>query len=355
MRLINYLKKKQQLLSEETPFNLIPGPANYIQGENLISKAGKYCCFLGKSAIIICDNLIYKKYYSVLEESLRKSGILCGIFIFSGECCLEEVEQICSFAREKAHDFVIGMGGGKTLDTAKLTSKKMQSPLALIATSAATCSAFTNVAIVYSKQGVYKDIVDIGKCADLTLVDETAMKDGPRELLIAGIGDSFAKYYEAKLAFSFKIITKDIFSRMGLMAAGDMMKVIKNSKKTNEIIAANIVLNGFVSTIGRESCSEVFAHAFTNGLSIVPESRKVLHGYLAALGVVFQQKLLKLPFKDKAFYKKCKLPLKFKDLKFKPDESNISRIANLIMNDDIVKYLYPDIKIERIIKALKSL
>jgi glycerol dehydrogenase len=351
MKWIEYLKKKKLSLEEYGSFSLKVGPSIYIQEKNLLPKVGYYCKGIGEFAGIICDENIYKKFCKDLSSSFKSL-----VFIFSGECCLEEINKIIENIKKANVDFIFGMGGGKTLDTAKLVGFKLNLPVVAFATSASTCSAWTNVSVLYSKDGIYKDIINLKKSPDLTLVDEDIIIDAPKELLLSGIGDSFAKYYEARLVYESGMFKEDVFAKIGIFIADEMYKIIKEkNSELKEIIYANIALCGLVSTIGRESCSALLAHSFVNALSIIPQARKVLHGYLASLGVVFQFKFLNKDFPELQAYKELGLPLSFKDINICLKEKDIEEVSKLILEDETVCNFYPDLNLNKIVNVLKQL
>lgn len=340
MRWNTYLRQKKKIFNDEESLKLSPGPLSYIQQENLLEKSGFYCKSVGEAALVIMDNNLFKKFYKVLNKSLKENRIRAEYFIFSGECCIEEVNKIVNKARKDKVNFVIGCGGGKVLDTTKIAGHELNLPCVMIATSASTCAAWTNIAVVYSKEGIYKEIITFKNASCLTLVDLSVIKDAPRELLLSGIGDSFAKYYEAKLVFNSDMVGKDTLSEVGISIAEKMYEVLKCKNVSNfkEIVTVNIVLSGMVSTIGKDACGALFAHAFVNATSCLVNLRKILHGYLAALGVVFTFNFLNKEFPDVSRYKELGLPLSFKDININLNDKELKRLAGLIIEDEAVKY-----------------
>ncbi|TGD17283.1 glycerol dehydrogenase, partial [Salmonella enterica subsp. enterica serovar Poona] len=72
------------------------------------------------------------------EETLRKSltdaGLSVEIAPFSGECSQNEIDRLRAVAEKRQCGAVLGIGGGKTLDTAKALAHLRNVPVALAPT-----------------------------------------------------------------------------------------------------------------------------------------------------------------------------------------------------------------------------
>jgi glycerol dehydrogenase len=66
---------------------------------------------------------------------------------------------------------VIGVGGGKALDTAKITAFNIGARIATVPTIASTDSPTSSIGVIYSAEGVYDRVVRCGRNPDITLVD----------------------------------------------------------------------------------------------------------------------------------------------------------------------------------------
>lgn len=93
---------------------------------------------------------------------------------------------------------VIGVGGGKILIQQKAVAYYVNSPVIVCPTIAATdapCSALT---VVYTDDGVFEEYLWLPANPNLVLVDTDIIAKAPARLLVSGMGDALATYFEAK-------------------------------------------------------------------------------------------------------------------------------------------------------------
>ncbi len=192
--------------------DLFLAPGRYIQERGISKKIGELIFPLGKRPLFLADELVYSKVVKTLLESLGGTNLKGRFEEFRGECCAEEIERIIALAKDKDIDVMVGCGGEKALDTAKAASVKLRLPIITIPTSAATCSAWSFIAPLYSKEGVYLKSLNLERNPNLALIDPEIIAQAPVRLLSAGMVDAQAKWYEAKI--STQGIKKDLATQV---------------------------------------------------------------------------------------------------------------------------------------------
>lgn len=96
-------------------------PARIVTGRGAILEAASYIDGFGKKALIVCDQVMERigKVKSI-TQALSKKGIAHAVFHdFTGEPDTAMVEAALSVYRKEGCDFLIGIGGGSTLDIMK--------------------------------------------------------------------------------------------------------------------------------------------------------------------------------------------------------------------------------------------
>ena len=134
--------------------------------------------------------------------SLEDTSLACEWTTYGVDCCETELERLRDAARDFAATTIVGVGGGKALDTAKLIAHQLQLPVVTIPTSAATCAAWTALSNVYSDTGAFQYDVPLDRAPDLLILDYEFVRQAPLHTLKAGIGDALAKWYEASVSSS---------------------------------------------------------------------------------------------------------------------------------------------------------
>ena len=127
-----------------------------------------------------------KNLISVLEKNEFKITRVK----FGGEASVQEIDRLAEEARRASVDFVIALGGGKTIDTSKAIANLLRVPLAVMSTTASTDAPCSALSVLYTPQGTFESYRFYQWNPNLVLVDTSVVINAPPRMLAAGIGDA---------------------------------------------------------------------------------------------------------------------------------------------------------------------
>jgi glycerol dehydrogenase-like iron-containing ADH family enzyme len=279
-------------------YSLTIAPACVLRGENAIAESINSIAHFGNRPLIVggSNSLVAAKPF--LQPILQQQQLQSAEAAYGKDCSEISLEHLREEVANHKADFIIGVGGGKALDAAKLLAHQCQIPIVTIPTSAATCAAWTALSNIYSEQGAFQYDVTLARCPDLLILDYGLIQTASQRTLVAGIGDAIAKWYEASVssghseqtliisAVQQARILRDILFQKSAIALKE-----PGSETWKEVIDATVLLAGVIGGIGGAQCRTVAAHAVHNGLTHLLASHGTLHGEKVAYGILVQLRL----------------------------------------------------------------
>lgn len=277
---------------------LVISPARVLRGENCLANSGKEIAQLGVKPLIIGGNQTIELIKPYLEPILKQESLTSQYASYAPDCAESTLIRLKETAQEHQADLILGVGGGKALDTAKLLADQCGLPIVTIPTSGATCAGWTALSNVYSEPGAFQYDVTLSHCPELLILDYGLVRTAPQRTLVAGIGDAIAKWYEASVssgessatllisAVQQARILRDILFQKSAIALKQ-----PDSNEWREVVDATVLLAGVIGGIGGADCRTVAAHAVHNGLTHLLAAHDVLHGEKVAYGILVQLRL----------------------------------------------------------------
>jgi glycerol dehydrogenase len=251
-------------------------------------------------ALIIAGRSAIRLLTDVWTTSFREASIAHAVHPFGGECSLAEIERVKAAARQHQAQVLVGAGGGKVLDTARAAAADLDLPVVncpTVASSDAPCSALS---VIYTDEGVFQEYRFYRKNPDLVLVDTSVIAQGPPRLLVAGMGDALATWFEAKTCVEGHVknmrggastqsalaLAKLCYETL-LADGAEALRAVKTQVVTpalERLVEANTLLSG----LGFESSGLAAAHAVHNGLTAAHGTHAFFHGEKVAYGLLVQ-------------------------------------------------------------------
>lgn len=271
-------------------------PGKYIQGEKALEQLAHWVNLLGKNGLILASRTVREKILAKYGKDLSANSIC--IEPFQGECCENELNRLSHIISRKQVGVIVGMGGGKTIDTAKIAADRAQIPVIIVPTIASTDAPCSGCAVLYSEKGVFDSTHYQKMNPQVVLVDTTIIAEAPTRFLISGMGDALATWFEARSCDRTQSmnecggystmtglnLAKLCYDTLLMYGAAAKIACEKHivTPALNHIIEANILLSG----IGFESSGLAAAHSIHNGLTALEETRRFYHGEKVAFGVL---------------------------------------------------------------------
>lgn len=327
-------------------------PAKYVQGKNAIQRIGEYVKDIGNQAIVIADENVWEIAANDVVKNLKEESIEVEEVVFNGEASKAEMERISKIADESNSTVVVGVGGGKTLDTAKAVSDEVKGQTVIVPTTASTDAPTSALSVVYSDDGVFEGYRFYDKNPDLVIVDTKIVAGAPKRFLASGIADALATWVEARSVIENKgkTMAGGITTIAGQAIAEKCEETLFNyaelayeSVKAKAVTPAleNVVeANTLLSGLGFESGGLGAAHAIHNGFTALEgEIHHLTHGEKVAFGTLVQLALEERSKEEIERYIKLyialDLPVTLEDIKLKDaTREDIMKVAEAATVDE---------------------
>ena len=174
---------------------------SYSIGDHIYDKIGPVCESYGKTVLLIGGRRALKAAEEKIRTYVAKTNLeIIGVELYGSDCTYETVEKLRQLPVYHKADMVFGVGGGKALDTVKCLCITDDKPVFTFPTIASNCAACTSVSIMYNEDGTFLKPNFFVRPAMHAFIDTEIIAKAPAQYMWAGIGDTYAKYYEATIS-----------------------------------------------------------------------------------------------------------------------------------------------------------
>lgn len=259
-----------------------------IMGENSLSESGKQLSKLGTKALIITGKNItklgiLKKLTDVLDENMISYSVYNNI---TGEPTDEMIKESVTFYKKEECNFIIGIGGGSPLDSAKACAamskldgeisdylkKEIETdipPLVLIPTTAGTGSEVTKFTIITdTKTDVKMLLKGNSLLPTLSIVDPTLSYSSSKNITAATGIDALTHAIEA-------YTSKKATPLTDVLALSAIKRIFK------------YLLRAYNDGDDKKARNEIAIAAYEAGICINNSSVTVVHGMSRPIGALF--------------------------------------------------------------------
>lgn len=323
-------------------------PGRYIQGPNELDNLPKYTSKFGDSVFAIIDQFFFESFTERIEKLYEVAGGSFKSTIFNSEVSEEQISATSKMAKTVQPSVIIGIGGGKTLDTAKAVADDLHLPVIIVPTSASTDAPTSALSVIYLPTGEHSHARHYIKSPDIVLVDSKIIADAPVRFLISGMGDALATVFEAKannasdsanyIAGESGQFRRTKTAMVVAQACYDMLienglkaKIAAENHLVTEALETIIEVNTLMSGLGFENTGCAAAHSICEGITVVPGAGKMLHGEQVAFGVICEliaeNATIEVIDEVITFCLSIGLPVTLEDVKVEPTRENVRIIA----------------------------
>lgn len=282
--------------------NVRIGAGKFLLGSGAIESLCPEIIRLGGKPFFIGGPTSLEKIRDIVLPSLDAHGIKAVFKQHSGQCSRNWAHRYAREAQELGCNVIVGVGGGKCIDLAKLTTTMYDVPIITVPTSVATCVASSVLCVIYTDEGKPDGSVMRTREIECVIADTDIIAQAPKRLLCAGIFDSIAKYPEVMhkrtnanwdecdtLKYISIVNSKAIYDFL----TGVMEEVLEKgaaSSRFQDVVLTNLLHTSSVSGYSFGGGQQAIAHSlyYYMRMRFTKNAFSSLHGEIVAVGILVQ-------------------------------------------------------------------
>ena len=271
-------------------------PGCYLQGKNILRDFGGISELENKRVFILATNTAVK---NIIPENLPSWEKICNVEYekFGGKCTWDEIDRISKLTKDKKYDFVMGIGGGKAIDTARVVAYRLGVKYIAVPTIAGTDAPTASACVVYDNEGAVVDYFTTSN-PDYVLVDTRIIAEAPVRFLVSGMGDALATWFEAETCdrsyfrnicggFNLRaIMSLAKLCYQTLLEFGTAAKISCENNVVSPALEYIVEANTLLSGLGFESGGLSTPHGIHDCLCNLEGTHNYYHGEKVAFGTL---------------------------------------------------------------------
>ncbi len=276
------------------PSHVMELPRQIVVGEKNISNIGSFLIGLCKprKVSLVSGEQVREITYNKVVKSLTDSKIK-NVWHLSTSNDIESAKKILEEIKKDKSDLIIGIGGGRSVDIAKMIAFTLKIPFVSLPTSA----SHDGIASPFVSLRGDKPYSIIATAPLGVFVDLEILKKAPRRLLASGCGDLMAKVTAVRDWELARDKVREYFGTYAANLASMSAKIVidnsKNFKKKPDVrmIVEALISSGVAACIAGSSrpCSGA-EHLFSHAVDYL-EPGVGLHGEKCGIGAILIAKL----------------------------------------------------------------
>lgn len=345
-------------------------PSLYLQGKGVVYYLGQKAQAYGNRAFVIGGKTALSLVGDKVRKSLESNGIDVVLWEEGvSECTMAAIDRLASAGRKADPHFVVGVGGGKAVDTAKAVAWKLKVPAVIVGTQCATNADTSAEVVIYDETHRFVEWLSLPRNPVLVIEDTDVLAKAPAKFLVWGMGDALSTKFEGEAYAKARLKKKDkgvpttaalaladacykSLMEHGLKALHDIESGV-HSREVDDVIEAVKLSSGMAF----ENTGCALAHALHNGLKKTGE----VHGehgevvaYCTVVQMVYEGRRKDEITAVRAWCHKVGLPTSLKTLGG-PSKAALRKAAEYAADKDPDSRNMPEkMKAQDILKAIES-